>query len=258
MSTNNSLEEFESLGGRLKLTAPASGYRGGIDPYLLAAFASGNGQILELGCGIGTATLALASRQKNTGNDVVYEGFDISDNNIDLATQNATQNQLDCRFFQHDIKDKKSLKRDRYDEVIMNPPYFEAQTYYQDEKTKKQLSNQESAGGTTLKDWIDTANFTLHAKGIITMIHRAERMDEILSYLKDKKFGHALILPLWPRAGVEAKLCLIKARKGSAKKLTLLPGLIMHEDGAKRYTPDLQKILYEGQSIKELGKFNLY
>jgi tRNA1(Val) A37 N6-methylase TrmN6 len=45
------------------------------------------------------------------------------------------------------------------------------------------------------------------------------------------------VLPLWPRANVEAKRVIIQATKNSAAPLRLLPGLVLHEDNINDFTP---------------------
>ena len=52
------------LGGQLRLAQPKTGYRAGIDPVLLAAAcpAQSGQEVLELGCGVGVASLCLGRR----------------------------------------------------------------------------------------------------------------------------------------------------------------------------------------------------
>ena len=65
--TSPPVTEDRILGGRILLRQPASGYRVGIDPVFLAAAAPSpaEGRVLELGCGVGAASLCLAWRQPN-------------------------------------------------------------------------------------------------------------------------------------------------------------------------------------------------
>ena len=52
------------LGGKVTALQPAKGYRAGIDAVLLAASvpAKAGETVLELGCGVGVASLCLAAR----------------------------------------------------------------------------------------------------------------------------------------------------------------------------------------------------
>ena len=66
------------------------------------------------------------------------------------------------------------------------------------------------------------------------MIHRADRVDEVIQSLSPNMGGVA-VLPLWPRAGEEAKRVIVQTRKGVRSPARILPGLVIHEaDG--RYT----------------------
>lgn len=240
---------YELLGGRLKLRAPSSGYRGGIDPILLASFAKGQGNVIDLGCGIGTAGLAVATRYP----DIELSMLDIAQSNLEYARSNADLNKISCHLLHHDIKDKTALPANHFDEVIVNPPYFESGTYYEDSTTRKALSNHEGESQTSLTQWLDCANYLLHAKGHLTLIHRAERLDDILAHLAHIKFGDIALVPLWPRENINAKLILLQAQKGSKKGLTLHAGLTLHEDG-KTYTKTTQDILYDAKDLRTVLK----
>ena len=52
------------LGGKLRVSQPKTGYRAGIDPVLLAAAcpAKPGEKVLELGCGVGVASMCLMAR----------------------------------------------------------------------------------------------------------------------------------------------------------------------------------------------------
>jgi tRNA1(Val) A37 N6-methylase TrmN6 len=62
MVNDFSIDEF--LGGRLKIKQPLRGYRAGVDPVLLAASVNAyeGEDILDLGCGVGVASLCLSQR----------------------------------------------------------------------------------------------------------------------------------------------------------------------------------------------------
>ncbi|MEY2961347.1 MAG: hypothetical protein RLZ60_1177, partial [Pseudomonadota bacterium] len=57
--TDLSCDNF--LNGKVRVWQPINGYRAGVDPVLLAAAvpAKSGQTVLELGCGVGTASLCL-------------------------------------------------------------------------------------------------------------------------------------------------------------------------------------------------------
>jgi tRNA1(Val) A37 N6-methylase TrmN6 len=87
----------------------------------------------------------------------------------------------------------------------------------------------------------------LQPKGTLVVVHRADRLDELLAALRGK-VGEITVFPLWPKAGRPAKRVLVRARKGVATPLALLPGLVLHEDDG-RYTPIAQAVLRDGAAL---------
>ena len=83
-------------------------------------------------------------------------------------------------------------------------------------------------------------------KGIITLIHRADRLDELLS-LMFRRVGEIVVFPLWPRYGVAARRVLVSARKGVRTPMTVSAGLVMHEESGN-FTPVAEKILCGGSN----------
>ena len=78
-------------------------------------------KLLDIGTGSGCIAVTLAKQLPETE---VF-ALDISDKALDVARQNATKNQVDVHFFQHDI-----LKNDfpfptlAFDCIVSNPPYI--------------------------------------------------------------------------------------------------------------------------------------
>ena len=84
--------------------------------------------------------------------------------------------------------------------------------------------------------------------GSVTFIHRADRLDELLTSLRDKAGGIA-VFPFWPTADRTrpAKRVIVQATKGGAAPLRLLPGLILHE--GDRYTDAAEAVLRHGAAL---------
>ncbi len=86
----------------------------------------------------------------------------------------------------------------------------------------------------------------------MVMVHRADRLDEIIRVLTARRwFGSLRVLPVYSRAGdATAKRVLVSARKERYASIILKSGLIMHEaDGG--YTAAAADIL-DGRAIIEM------
>ena len=86
----------------------------------------------------------------------------------------------------------------------------------------------------------------VRTKGTITLVHRADRLDNILTLLSGMA-GDVTVFPVWPKHGRAAKRVIVRARKGIRTPMSLSAGLVMHEeDGA--YTAAAEAILRGGSN----------
>lgn len=79
------------------------------------------------------------------------------------------------------------------------------------------------------------------------MIHRAERLSEILDHLGNR-VGNLVVYPLWPGENKPARRLIIQGRKNVRGELRLAPGLLLH-GGVDKYTPEAEAILRHAQAI---------
>ena len=118
----NDLTHDAFLGGKVHLWQPRKGYRAATDPVLLAAACPAKtGQtVLELGCGVGTASLCLRSRV-----DVRLSAIELQPAYADLARRNATEANYEMEVIDADLSQLPTDIRTRsFDHVILNPPYY--------------------------------------------------------------------------------------------------------------------------------------
>ena len=118
------ITEDEFLGGKLLIKQPRNGYRAGVDPVLLAASVNTKPMqsVLELGCGVGVASLCLGRRVP----DLQLTGIEIQSDLAQLAQENAAHNQLTMDVVIGDLAVlPQGLKSIQFDHVIANPPYFD-------------------------------------------------------------------------------------------------------------------------------------
>jgi len=234
------------LGGKLQILQPQTGYRAGIDPvFLAAAVSAGPGMhVLDAGAGVGVAALSLARRVE----DVRVTGVELQADLVEFARNNALRNGLDTRatFEQGDIVDPpRELAFNTFDQVMVNPPFYDQHSRVQAAEAPKNLSHM--GDGASLEAWLSYCLKMLKPKGELTLIHRADRLSDILRCLEGRT-GGIRVLPLWPRLDKPAKRVLVKAVKGSRTPLKLLPGLTLHET-ERRFSARADDVLRQGAPL---------
>ena len=246
MSAAQELTHDDFLGGKLRLTQPARGYRAGVDAVMLAASAeAGQGaRVLELGAGTGAVLCCLARRRP----DLDLTGVERNPDYAALAEQNLAENGLKGQVITGDFTSRLFGDNPRFDEVLANPPYFVGGSQAADDGRRTALHEE-----TPLGTWIDTGRKLLRPGGRMTVIHRAERLGEILAGYA-KHFGKVQILPLQPRLGRPATLVLVRATRDSRAGATLLAPFTLHS-GEKHtgnrndYTAAARAIMWDGAAL---------
>ena len=245
--------EFETqesyiLNGRVIITQPVHGFRASLDTVFLSAavnhsLLTENARILDLGCGVGSAGLCLLKRLVDR-HDITLTGIDIQRDLITLAQKNAELNNVatQCRFFEGNITDKKIGLADNYfDLVISNPPYQEEGQQTPSPNHIKAIAHGHQAISATWADWVYCANRKCKPGGYFIVIHRADRIHDILAKLSPW-FGSIVIIPLWPKKNEPAKRFIFIARKQRFAPSILTQGHLLHyEDG--RHTTETTAIL---------------
>ncbi len=240
MSDHN--EPIHVLNRRVALYQPAQGFRTSLDSVMLAAAcpAKAGQSVLDLGCGVGSAGLCLASRVPG----IHLTGVEIQADHVALAEKNAALNGVPAAFTCADIRHYKGPLQNH---VICNPPFSEAGKHLPSPSSAKAMARGHIEADCSLKDWIDAGFRNLKNGGSLTLIHMAAETHTIVQAL-GKRFGAVEIIPLWPRAGVPAKRVILRAIKNRKTQAVIHPGLVLHEaDGA--YTAAADRILRDGGAL---------
>jgi tRNA1(Val) A37 N6-methylase TrmN6 len=234
------------LGGRVLLSQPAHGYRVAIDPILLAAAvpALWGERVLDAGAGTGAAALCLATRVP--GCKVV--GLELQRALQQIATANVTHNDLGLRveMLVGDLANPPPrFVWGSFDHVMTNPPYLAAEAASPPPQASRASAHVEDL---PLAAWLQGCLRMLRLGGMLTLIHRAERIGEILAVL-GASLGEIAIFPLWPGdAGKAAKRVLVQGRKGSRAPLNLMPGLVLHGPDGK-LSAGAESVLRHGHAL---------
>jgi len=237
------------LGGKVMAWQPAKGYRAGVDAVFLAAAcpAQPGETVLELGCGVGVASLSLLARVPGT----TGTGVEKQPTYANLARQNAAEADLPFTAVTGDIATlPDAVRQQQFHHVIFNPPYYDRGRRLLSPDTGREAALSEE---TPLQTWVETAIKRLRPKGMLTIIHRTERLAELLTLLYPR-IGSIAVQPLAPRQGRPSHLSLIRAQKDGHAPFILHPALILHAaarhmtDGDD-YTPLVADVLRNGAAL---------
>jgi tRNA1(Val) A37 N6-methylase TrmN6 len=216
------------LGGRVTALQPAAGYRAGMDAALLAAAVAAlpGERFLEAGCGVGGALLQGAIRRP----DAAFVGVEKDAAALTLAQRNLALNGVEdrCAVVAGDVGAPfAALGLEPFDAAFANPPFFDDETRLRAPRPEKRAAWFAADG---LPAWTVFLLSALRGRGEVVMIHRADRLKDLLDALAPAA-GSFHIRPVQSYAGEPAKRVIVRAQKHGRGPLVLLAPLVMHERG---------------------------
>lgn len=213
------------------------------DSLLLANFATVNKKtknIVDFCSGNFPIPLYLTLRS-----DAKIKGIEIQEDAIKLAKmsieENGLTNQIEA-ICDNVIDVHKTLGHSFADLVLCNPPFFKVQE-------DSNLNIRESFTIArheiliTLEDVIKEASIILKDGGYFAMVHRPERLKDILQLLSLYHLEPSRLQFVYPKVGKNANHILIEARKGANKNpnLQILSPLFVYDEN-NLWTNDILKI----------------
>jgi tRNA1(Val) A37 N6-methylase TrmN6 len=236
--TAQAVTEDRILGGRVLLRQPAKGYRAGLDAALLAAAcdAGPEDRVLEPGCGVGAVMLAAATRRPGAK----FIGMERDAEAVRLARLNIGANNLADRVqvLAGEITGR-APAGSPFDAALCNPPFFDDPARLRAPHPAKTRAWMADDG---LEAWLRFLTRSVREGGTITLIHRADRLADLLAWLAPKA-GSFQIRPIHPFADAPASRVLVRAIKTGKAPLRLLPPLLLHERGGAKHSPVTEAIL---------------
>jgi tRNA1(Val) A37 N6-methylase TrmN6 len=170
------------LGGRVRLRQPAKGYRAGMDAALLAAtVAAEPGQrVIEAGCGAGAVLMQIAARRP----DAALTGLERDPAMAALARENVALNGADARIVEGDVAAGfRALDLPPFDWAVSNPPFFDDPGALRAPAEGKRGAWMADDG---LKAWTTFLLKSVREGGRIVVIHRADRLADLLALRLDR------------------------------------------------------------------------
>ncbi|NFI09278.1 tRNA1(Val) (adenine(37)-N6)-methyltransferase [Clostridium botulinum] len=215
-------------------------FRFGIDAVLLANFPTikNGAKVVDLCSGTGIISFILAG--KTNASNII--GIEIQKEIADMAKRSIKYNNLQgkVRFIEGDLKNLKLLKDiEKVDVVTVNPPYKTQGTGIININDKNAISRHEIC--CTLDDVVKAAKVLLKDKGKLYMIHRPDRIVDIMNVMRKYYIEPKLIRTIHPAVDKPPSMILIEGQKNGGKFLKWDRPLYIYDENNK-YTNEVKRI----------------
>lgn len=234
------------LGLNMKIVQDTRWFNFSLDSVLLAHFVTineGVENILDLGTGNAPIPLFLSRRT-----DAHITAVDIQKDCCKLALESIKLNNLEDKItvINEDIKKLKKYFSDGYfDVIVSNPPYFKVNS-----SNKKNLDEHKLIARhevcITLQELVEIASYLLKNKGLFSLVHRSERLTEILEILEKNRLYVKKIKFIYSKEKTNSNMVLIECVKNGRRGLKILPPTYIHNNDGS-YKNEINNIFNGGE-----------
>ncbi|MDE6656305.1 MAG: tRNA1(Val) (adenine(37)-N6)-methyltransferase [Anaeroplasmataceae bacterium] len=225
----------------LEIYQDTEGFNFSIDTMLLADFVTVTTRtkhICDLCSGNAPIPLYLTLR---TPAQIV--GVEVQKDSYDLAVKSIEENHLENRIqmiLDNLIGISAKIGKNCYEVVTCNPPFFKVGDNHINPSDKKAIARHEVLA--TLDDIVKEAACLLNSKGRFAMVHRPDRLLEILEVFKRYHIEPKRLRFVYPKLGSSCNHILIEGIKdGSSGGLIVLPPLIVYNEN-NQWTKEVLRI----------------
>lgn len=229
----------------LKIVQDSDMFNFSLDSVLLPNFVTLNKNtknILDIGTGNAPIPLILSKKTdaKIIGVEIQKEIYNQALSTIKI---NNLENQIE--IINDDIKEfYKKIDTETFDVITCNPPFFEVLENSNFNKNDyKTIARHEIC--LDMDTLFKIAKKLLKNKGVVAIVHRPERLVDIIESMKKNNIEPKKIRFVYPKKSKPANIILVEGRKNGNKGIKILPPLYSHEsDGT--YTKEIQKYFEAG------------
>lgn len=239
LKSNERIDDLQLNG--MRIIQREDGFCFGIDSVLLSDFAKNirdNSMVLDLGTG--TGILGILLTQKTKLKKII--GIEVQEEIADMASRSINLNKLENRFeiINANIKELEGrLPIESFDAIVTNPPYKKMNSGKVNDNEIKLISRHEIKAD--LSDFIKVSFKYLKDKGTLYMVHRPERLSDIIFEMKKSKIEPKRIRFVHSNQESPSKLVLIEGVKNGKSFLKIeKPLFVYKKDG--EYTDEILEI----------------
>ncbi|MFD0695710.1 tRNA1(Val) (adenine(37)-N6)-methyltransferase [Paenibacillus sp. GCM10027628] len=216
-----------------------------LDAILLARFCSvaPKGRMIDLCTGNGVVPLLLTTRTR-----AEIWGVEIQERLADMAVRNVLLNGLEERLhmIQGDLRTiVQTLGHGQFDTVTVNPPYLPVPNGEQN--INEHIAAARHEIHCTLEDVVATSAKLVKSGGKVAMVHRATRLVDIISLMRQYRLEPKRLRYVHARAGEEAMMVLVEGMKDGKPEVRTLAPLIVYDEN-QEYCQELKEIYYGGRT----------
>ena len=215
-----------------------------LDSVLLPNFVTLNKNIkniLDIGCGNAPIPLILSTKT-----NALITGVEIQKDVYDLAVKSIKINDLEnqINIINADINELyNKFETESFDVITCNPPFFKVSEQSNLNKSDyKTIARHEVK--LNLDDIFKISKKLLKNNGYIAIVHRPERLLDILESMKKYNIEPKKIQFIYPKTNMEANILLVEGKKNGNKGLKILPPIYTHLENGE-YTEQIKKY-FEG------------
>lgn len=188
----------------------------------------------------GNAPIPLILSTKTNANIV---GVELQKDIYNMACKSVKINNLENRIkiINEDVKNLSNLYPTEYFDIITcNPPYFKVEKNSNLNKNDiKCVARHEMF--LNLDDIFKTARKILKNNGIIALVHRPDRLLEIVDKMRDYNIEPKKIQFVYPKKCKECNMILIEGKKNGNPGLKILEPIYVHEKNGD-YRQEIRKL----------------
>jgi len=233
-------ETVDDLQNGYRIIQKSHSFRYGVDSVLLADFADikQRHSVIDLGTGTGVIPILIYSRKKRTEITAV----EIQKDMADMAERSIKLNGLEksIKVLCMDLRDTpKILGKAGYDCVVTNPPYVKKECGINNPSETKAIARFEIM--CSLEEVLMTARELLKPGGKLFMVHRTDRLADIIYEMRNNGIEPKRIRFVHPSIGKRPNLLLIEGARGGKKELKFMDPLYIHDSNGE-YTEEIHRI----------------